>query len=152
MRACYSGTVVIPMYACRSGPRIGSAYPVSVELPVDLDELRAILRRHGIVFALLFGSRARGRAHLGSDVDVAVWAPEPLDDWSLGADLPDGVDVVDLRTAADGLAGRIALEGVPLLDDDPPLRIRWQAQTRKRHLDEAVRRDRFRQDFVAAHG
>ena len=31
-------------------------------------------------------------------------------------------------------------------------RIRWQADTRKRYLDEAIRREQFRRDFVRAHG
>jgi hypothetical protein len=44
------------------------------------------------------------------------------------------------------------MTGVVVLDDDPSARIRWQADTRKRHLDEAFRRERFRRDFVQAHG
>jgi predicted nucleotidyltransferase len=123
-----------------------------VDLPVDLAAVLTALRRHQVVFALLFGSHAEGRATPSSDVDVAVWADEPLDDWRLAGELPAGVDLVDLRRAPEGLAGRIALTGIVVLDDDPPRRIRWQADTRKRHLDEADRRDRFRRDFVAAHG
>ncbi|CAN5330736.1 hypothetical protein BH23ACT9_BH23ACT9_34470 [soil metagenome] len=123
-----------------------------MDLPVDIDLLRRTLRDHGVVFALLFGSRVDGSAGPDSDIDVAVWAPAPLDVWQLGGDLADVVDLVDLRTAPDGLAGRIAMTGVVLLDEDPPARIRWQAVTRKRHLDESVRRDRYRRDFVAAHG
>lgn len=110
------------------------------------------MRAHGVVFALLFGSHAEGRAGPRSDVDLAVWADQPLDDWGLRGALPGVIDLVDLRTAPEGLAGRIALTGVLLLDDDPRRRIRWQAETRKRYLDEAFRRDRFRRDFVAAHG
>ncbi len=44
------------------------------------------------------------------------------------------------------------MTGIVVLDDDPPRRIRWQAETRKRHLDESFRRDRFRRDFMRAHG
>lgn len=124
----------------------------SVELPVDVDELRTTLRRHGVVFALLFGSRSDGTATATSDVDVAVWAPMPIDLWSLRSQLPDVVDVLDLTSAPEVLAGRVAMQGRPLLDDDPARRIRWTADTRKRYLDEAFRRERFRRDFVAAHG
>lgn len=120
--------------------------------PLDLDDVRGVLRDHGVVFALIFGSHATGRAHAASDVDVAVWADEPVDDWRLRGALPDLVDLVDLARAPEGLAGRVAMTGVVVLDDDPPRRIRWQAETRKRHLDEAFRRERFRRDFVAAHG
>ena len=97
-------------------------------------------------------SHATGTARPGSDVDLAVWPAGDLDDWRLRGELPDGVDLVDLRSAPEGLAGRIALEGVVVLDDDAPARVRWQADTRKRHLDEAFRRQRFLRDFVAAHG
>lgn len=123
-----------------------------MDLPLDPEPLRRALRTHGVVFALLFGSHATGTAREGSDVDLAVWADRPIDDWRLRGDLPDRVDLLDLSRAPDGLAGRVALTGIVVLDDDPPRRIRWQADTRKRHLDESFRRDRFRQDFVRAHG
>jgi uncharacterized protein len=123
-----------------------------MDLPIDLDELRAELRRHGVRFALVFGSHADGTAEAGSDVDLAVWAAGPVDRWALGGVLPDVVDLVDLQRAPEGLTGRIALTGVVVLDDDPGERVRWQADTRKRYLDEAFRRERFRRDFVHAHG
>jgi uncharacterized protein len=121
-------------------------------VPIDLERLRRDLRRHGVRFALVFGSHAEGTASPGSDVDVAVWAEEPIDRWDLEAVLPDAVDLVDLRRAPEGLAGRIALQGRVVLDDDAVARVRWQADVRKRYLDEAFRRERFRQDFVRAHG
>jgi uncharacterized protein len=111
-----------------------------MELPLDLDEVRRVLRRHGVGFALVFGSHAGGTAIDGSDVDLAVWAEQPLDLWSLSGSLPDVVDLVDLRQAPEGLAGRIALHGRVVLDDDPVRRVRWVADTRKRYLDEAFRR------------
>lgn len=42
------------------------------------------------------------------------------------------------------VAGRIALEGDLLFDDDPPAQVRWTASTRKIWLDERPR-------FEAAH-
>lgn len=123
-----------------------------MDLPVDLEALRRTLRAHGVVFALVFGSHAEGRAREGADVDLAVWADRDIDDWQLRGELPDGMDLLDLGRAPEGLAGRVAMTGVVVLDDDPRQRIRWQALTRKRHLDEALRRDRFRRDFVRAHG
>lgn len=41
--------------------------------------------------------------------------------------LPPGVDLVVLDHAPLELAGRIALDGVLLFDDDPPARVRWLA-------------------------
>lgn len=42
------------------------------------------------------------------------------------------IDLDELRRAPEGLAGRIALTGVVVLDEDPVRRVRWQADTRKR--------------------
>lgn len=133
-----------------AGPN--GSYPSRVNLPVDLETVRNILRHHGVSFALVFGSHATGTTHERSDVDLAVWSTRPIDIWLLDGELPDGIDLLDLSTAPEGLAGRVALEGVVVLDDDPPRRIRWQADTRKRHLDEAFRRRRFQEDFRRAHG
>jgi hypothetical protein len=47
------------------------------------------------------------------------------------------------------LAGRVALSGRLLLDDDPPARVAWQATTRKLYLDEAPRREQDRRDVAA---
>ncbi|MDN5860805.1 MAG: nucleotidyltransferase domain-containing protein [Pseudonocardia sp.] len=123
-----------------------------MDLPIHLEAVVRTLRAHGVVFALVFGSHATGTARPESDVDLAVWPGGDLDEWRLDGELPDVVDLLDLRSAPEGLAGRVALTGVVVLDDDPPARIRWQADTRKRHLDEAYRRDRFLADFVRAHG
>lgn len=122
-----------------------------VDVPVDLDAVRRTLRAHGVVFALLFGSHATGPGHIGSDVDLAVWAHDTVDEWQLVGALPDAVDLLDLAHAPEALVGRVAVTGLVVLDDDPPTRIRWQAAARKRYLDEAGRRRRFRQDFVRAH-
>lgn len=123
-----------------------------MDVPVDLDAARRTLRAHGVSFALLFGSHATGHAHAGSDVDLAVWGHDTIDEWRLVGALPDTVDLLDLARAPESLAGRVAMTGLVILDDDPRARIRWQAAARKRYLDEAVRRRRFRQDFVRAHG
>lgn len=44
------------------------------------------------------------------------------------------------------------MTGVVILDDDSAARVRWQAQTRKRYLDESPRRLAFQRDFIQAHG
>jgi uncharacterized protein len=72
--------------------------------PVTTQEIKmrlgAVLARHNEVdLALLFGSRARGEARPGSDVDVAV-VGRGIDTLGLAAELNDAacapVDVVDL--------------------------------------------------------
>lgn len=110
------------------------------------------LRELGATFALVHGSRAGGRPRPTSDLDVAAWFAGCPDAESLVAEMPAGVDLLVLNTAPLWIAGRVALEGVLLFDDDPPARVAWQADTRKRHLDDRFRADRMRADFVAAHG
>lgn len=104
----------------------------------SLAEATAGLRRAGARFAFLHGSHAEGRAGPGSDLDVAGWwggeAPPP---WEV--DLPPGVDLLVLDRAPLELAGRVALRGQLLFDDDPPARVGWQARTRLQYLDEEGR-------------
>jgi len=99
-------------------------------------DIAAALRRAGARFAFIHGSRATGEsARPDSDLDVAAWwAGEPPQSWELN--LPAGVDLVVLNRAPLWLAGRIALEGRLLFDDDPAARVAWQADTRRIWLDE----------------
>jgi len=107
------------------------------------------LRAAGAPFALVFGSRARGDARPESDLDVAAWWPSaPPNSWEV--DLPGNVDLVVLNDAGLELAGRIALEGEVLFDDDPPARVRWVATTRKIWLDEKPRFERAHREFLEA--
>lgn len=102
----------------------------------DADALVGPLRKAGARFAFVHGSRASGAARTDSDVDVAAWFagadPAPWD-----VVLPAGVDLLVLDHAPLELAGRVALHGALLLDDDPPARVAWQADTRLQYLDEA---------------
>lgn len=119
---------------------------------VERDDLVAALRAVGASFALLHGSRLHGSARSDSDVDVGAWLPRGVHPWD--AVLPDRVDLVSLRDLPLSIAGRIAVEGVLLFDDDPAARVRWQADTRQRFFDEAYRRRWIARDVLhaAAHG
>jgi predicted nucleotidyltransferase len=105
------------------------------------------LRGAGAVFAFLHGSRVTGRARPGSDVDVAAW-------WTSGPPasfevlLPPGVDLMVLNGAPLELAGRVAVGGVLLFDDDPTARVRWVARTRKIYFDEKPRIERSHREFA----
>lgn len=114
-----------------------------------LEATIAALRAAGARFAFLFGSRAEGTAKPESDLDVAAWFGRArVLPWEIRG-LPDGVDVVVLDGGLDlTLAGRIALHGRLLFDDDPPARVEWQATTRRVYLDEVPRLERARRDFV----
>jgi uncharacterized protein len=94
------------------------------------------LRATGAAFALVHGSRAEGTsARDDSDLDVGAWWPGSAPAaWDVR--VPGYVDLVVLNDAPLWLAGRIAQYGRLLFDDDPPTRVRWQADTRLRYLDE----------------
>ncbi len=115
------------------------AMPLSPEVH---DAIVAALRGAGARFAFVHGSRARGRARADSDIDIAAfWAGPPPAAWNVL--LSGDVDLLVLNGAPLELAGRVALEGVLLFDDDPPARVRWQADTRRIFLDEEARQSRL---------
>jgi hypothetical protein len=127
---------------------------VSTPDGLELEAVIAALRSAGARFALAFGSRAgseeQARApRADSDLDVgAWWGSGAPDSWRV--DLPAGVDLLVLDTAPLAIGGRVAMWGVLLFDDDPPARVRWQADTRKRYVDERPRREQADADFAAA--
>lgn len=93
--------------------------PASDDQPVR-EIVAETLAEHPVTIGLLFGSRAREKAHSGSDIDVAVAFEEGSDTLDarleLGADLAlilgtDEVDVVDLRTAPTSLVRTVFREG-----------------------------------------
>ena len=107
------------------------------------------LRAAGAAFALVFGSRARDDHRATSDLDVAAWWKSASPDaWKVS--LPNDVDLVVLNTAPLELAGRVALEGRVLFDDDPPARVHWVADTRKIWLDERPRFEQAHREFLEA--
>jgi len=110
--------------------------------PEQRASISAALRRAGASFAFVHGSRASGSARADSDLDVAAWwagaAPAAWD-----VDVPTGVDLLVLNGAPLELAGRVALHGVLLFEDDPAARVRWQADTRRIYLDEEERQRRL---------
>jgi predicted nucleotidyltransferase len=107
------------------------------------------LRDHGAAFGFVFGSRAPGDERPSSDLDVAAWwAASPPQSYDVL--LPDGVDLLVLNDAPLEMAGRVALEGKLLFDDDPPQRVRWLATTRKIYADELPRIQRSQREFAEA--
>ncbi len=112
-----------------------------------LQEIMEILLKAGARFPLLHGSRVTGSPRPDSDVDVTAW-------WASAAPaafevlLPAGVDLVVLNRAPLKLAGRIALHGTILFDDDPPARVHWVASTRKIYADEQPRMLRSHREFT----
>lgn len=102
---------------------------------IDEHAVVADLRAAGARFAFVHGSRAGGHPRPDSDLDVAAWwGGRAPGSWEVP--VPAGVDLLVLDTAPLWLAGRVALYGRLLFDDDPPARVAWQADTRTIYLDE----------------
>lgn len=102
----------------------------NVEPSIDVDALRSVLEEFPVSLAILFGSRADGRARSASDVDVAVEFDDlrPTDpdynDVFLGLSAAlsrtfrtDEVDLVDVQDAAPPLLDSILGRGVLVLGD-----------------------------------
>ena len=116
---------------------------------LNLDAVVRSLRAAGARFALLHGSRVARNHRSDSDLDVAAWfGAGDVRPWTI--ELPDRVDLVALDALPLTIAGRIAVHGVLLFDDDPPARVRWQADTRLRYFDESWFRKAAMRDYLDA--
>ena len=112
-------------------------------------EAVAVLRQAGAHFAYLHGSRASGQSRADSDIDIAAYfGGRPPN--SFDVLLPHGVDLLILDDAPLELAGRVAVGGRLLFEDDQVARVRWEAMTRKIYFDELPRISRSHREFAAA--
>jgi predicted nucleotidyltransferase len=142
--------------AGRAGPqaelrrrRICETGNVDGQLDAVIAEAVAVLRQAGARFAYLHGSRAAGRERAGSDIDIAAYfggrPPSSFD-----VLLPPRVDLLILEDAPLELAGRVALGGRLLFEEDQAARVRWEAMTRKIYSDELPRIARAHREFAAS--
>lgn len=95
------------------------------------DALCSVLStRPRVRLALLFESRARGAAHAGSDVDVAVLAPGE-DLLALGSELSQAVgttvDLVSLEDPGFALLEELIRDSVPLYEAAAGNAARWRS-------------------------
>jgi predicted nucleotidyltransferase len=112
-------------------------------------ESAVVLRKAGARFAYLHGSRALGHHRPDSDIDIAAYfGGEPPQAFDVL--MPSGADLLVLDRAPLELAGRVAVEGKLLFDDDPVSRVRWEATTRKIYFDELPRITRAHREFAAS--
>lgn len=112
-----------------------------------IEALRAFFRGRGdgVVAAYLFGSRARGTARKGSDVDLGVLfaeapptslhgPPSRIAD-ALEQALAAEVQVVALNTAPPDLVHRVLRDGVLVHEADRSARVRFEVARRREYLD-----------------
>ena len=126
-----------------------------------LDEIGRVLQADArIAFALVFGSRARGSSHAGSDVDVAVGlaAGTSLDAMDVGrlvsaleAAAGRSVDLVLLDEAPPGLAYRVFRDGQPLVVKDRAALTRRLARAILDYLDFKPVEDQFTRAVLRPH-
>jgi predicted nucleotidyltransferase len=109
------------------------------------DAIRELLAaRADVRIAYVFGSMAAGRAHAGSDVDVAVVfsvrpAPRVLDELVEELEHAAGrrVDLIDLAAAPPLLAHEVVKSGTVIVCRDDAERGEFEARTVLRYLDTA---------------
>lgn len=117
------------------------SYIMSKKLsPAELDQLIQVLRSNRVIYALIFGSAARGEMGFESDVDIAISGDHALSSdekytliSSLAAVVRRPIDLVDLRTARGVLSVR-ALQGEELFCDS--LRVKGEILFRRLSLVE----------------
>jgi len=115
----------------------------------NCDDIVAGLRTAGARFGYLHGSRNAETSRPTSDVDVAAWfGGRPPASWEVA--LPGDVDLLVLDTAPLYLAGRVALRGRLLFDDEPATRVRWEADTRTVYLDERPYIEAMAREYLEA--
>ena len=102
-------------------------------------EIEEIFRKHGVVLAYLFGSRAKGLEREDSDYDIAVLFNRNvtiIDEIKLALDIADKlklpvemIDITALNKADLLFKARILREGIPIYVSDEDIRRRWERKT-----------------------
>lgn len=110
----------------------------------------AVLRRAGARFAYLHGSRALGQHRPDSDIDIAAYFGGGQPPNAFDILMPPGMDLLVLDHAPLELAGRVAVGGKLIFENDPVSRVRWEATTRKIYFDELPRITRAHREFAAS--
>lgn len=110
-----------------------------------IDRIRQVLEKNKFVlFAYLFGSRAKGLAGIRSDWDIAVYFDtEALKDWSrfwleaeIEKEIKETVQVAVLNAIEDPVfAFEIISSGILLLERDPEVRTLFEAGVLRRYHD-----------------
>jgi predicted nucleotidyltransferase len=117
--------------------------------------LRTSGRADGIELALLFGSRARGAARPGSDLDLAVLPHHGHEVDQLGlmgalsVELGVEAHVTDLRQAGFPLLQALLRDAVPVFEGSPHAYARWRTAAMLRVETDRPGWERMRDAFLA---
>ncbi|MDE1975208.1 MAG: nucleotidyltransferase domain-containing protein [Patescibacteria group bacterium] len=109
-------------------------------------KIQAIATKHGLEFAVLFGSQATGRIHARSDVDIAVISRQPVNIDRLAMEFSealgrDDVEVVDLSRSSPTLMRQVVLEGKLLYEKSFGGFFAWKIYAIKVWMETAWLRD-----------
>ncbi|MBY3553940.1 nucleotidyltransferase domain-containing protein [Modestobacter lapidis] len=118
-------------------------------MAVEEGTIVAALRAAGALFGYLHGSQVGGTPRPDSDLDVAAhFGGRTPAAWEVP--VPPDVDLLVLDDAPLYLAGRIAVRGRLLFDDDPSARVVWEANTRTMYLDELPYIEHMTREYLQA--
>ncbi|WP_256546834.1 type VII toxin-antitoxin system MntA family adenylyltransferase antitoxin [Halobellus inordinatus] len=125
---------------------------------IDLEEIRDYLAQTEVIFAVLFGSHARGTADESSDVDIALRFPDDLSESErfrrrnrIDADLQayaDGfVDVSDIESLPTHVAHAALRDGIRLVGDQKDVDT-YKQDVEAEYDASASERDQERREFI----
>ena len=125
---------------------------------VDLDRMRSYLAGTDVVFAIMFGSHARGTAGESSDVDIALRFPAMMSaherfdarnriDANLQAYADRFVDVSDVDSLPTAVAHAALRDGITLVGDKAVVEAYWE-DVEATYEATADERERERQEFI----
>jgi len=127
---------------------------------VDLEAMREALAESVVVFAVLFGSRARGPSTdtAESDVDIALRFPDEMDaserfhtrnriDADLQAYADGFVDVSDIDSLPIPVAHAALQDGILLVGDEPTVHA-YRSRVTRAYEATADERERERRAFI----
>jgi predicted nucleotidyltransferase len=125
---------------------------------VEVDTVGDYLAQTGVVFAVLFGSHARGTADDSSDVDVALRFPDEMDtherfrlrnriDASLQEYAEGFVDVSDIDSLPTPVAHAALRDGIVLVGDEQVVES-YRQQVKREYEATADERERERREFI----
>ncbi len=127
----------------------------------ELRKVKQILRKHGVRFAYLFGSRAEGRAIKSSDYDFAVYFGHGSDSsrfdtrmqliGSLQAILGTDVDLIVLEDIHSvSLKHEVVMRGKIIYEKDQSARIDFELRTRREFADFEPFLNAYNQAYITA--
>lgn len=118
-----------------------------MKVKIYLQKIKEIFLRHKVVFAYLFGSQVKGDIGRLSDVDIALYLDEDLNDskrfnmkLKIMGELSalfkrDDIDIVILNDAYPLLEHRIIKQGEVIFSEDEKKRVDYEVKAVMRYLD-----------------